>query len=85
MHAALCLSSIELPSIKALPVRLLVGHFNFVHDPRFVLIRLHVHVFSDLYVLTGRLLLLKYRLVFIELVGDLPKGKVVAPSASLGV
>jgi hypothetical protein len=57
VHAALCLSSIELPSIKALPARLLVGHLNFVHDPRFVLIRLHIHVFSDLYVLSGRLLL----------------------------
>ena len=85
MHAALDLSSIELPSIKALPMGLLAWHLDFVHDPRFVLIRLHIHVFSDLYVLTGRLLLLKYRLVFIELVGDLPEGKVVAPSASLGV
>jgi hypothetical protein len=57
LHAALCLSSIEFPSIQALPMTLLVGQVNFVHDPGFVLIRLHIHVFPDLNVLTSRLLL----------------------------
>lgn len=73
LHAALPLSPVELPSIKALPARLLVGQLNFVHNPRFILIRLDIHVFSDLDVLTGRLLLDQYRLVFIELIKDLPK------------
>ena len=73
LHAALPLSPVELPSIKVLPARLLAGQLNFVHDPRFVLIRLHIHVFFDLDVFTGRLLLYQYRLVFIELIGDLPK------------
>ena len=73
LHAALPLSPIEFPSIKALPGRLLAGQLNFVHDPRFILIRLHIHVFSDLDVLASRLLLYQDRLVFIELIGDLPK------------
>jgi hypothetical protein len=73
LHAALSLSSIEFPSIEALTASLLAGQLNLVHDPRFILIRLHIHVFSDLDVLACRLLLYQYRLVFIELIGDLPK------------